>query len=86
MTDELLQLEEENYDVILVNVDSVDDARDFAQNAHMANLPICFSSHNDSALRLALLLYNGRAMVDSHSSIEPEELGKIAKKYGAVIY
>lgn len=86
MTDELLELEEENYDVILVNIDSVDDARDFAQNAHIAKLPVCFSSHDESALRLALLLYHGRAMIDCDSSIDPEELKRIAKKYGAVIY
>jgi methionine synthase I (cobalamin-dependent) len=86
MTDELLQLEEESIDVILVEIDTVDDARDFALNAHMAKLPVCFLSHDEIALRLALLLYNGIAMVDSSSSIEPERLEKIAGKYGAVIY
>ena len=64
----------------------MDDARDFALNAHMAKLPVCFLSHDEIALRLALLLYNGIAMVDSSSSIEPERLEKIAGKYGAVIY
>ena len=86
MTDELLALEEESYDVILIEVNSPDDARDFSKNAHIATLPICFLSHDEAALRLALMLYNGRAMIDSHSSIEMEKLEKIAAKYGAVIY
>ncbi len=86
MTDELLQLEEESIDVILVQIDTAEDARDFALNAHMAKLPVCFLSHDELALGLALLLYNGIAMVDSSSSIEPERLEKIARKYGAVIY
>lgn len=86
MTDELLHLEEESVDVILIRIDTIDDARDFALNAHMAKLPICFLSDDELALRLALLLYNGIAMIDSSSSIEPEELEKIARKYGGVIY
>lgn len=86
MTDVLLHLEEERIDIIMVVVDTADDAMDFAMNAHMANLPVCFFSHDEVALGLALLLYNGIAMIDSNSDIEEEKLKKIAHKYGAVIY
>lgn len=86
MTDELLHLEEEPIDVISVMVDTADDAKDFAMNAHMANLPICFSAHDEVTLGVALMLYNGIAMVDSSSGIDEEQLKKVAKKYGAVIY
>lgn len=86
MTDELLELEGESVDVIVVEINTIDDAKDWALNAHMANLPVCFYSHDEISLRLALLLYNGRAMIDSRSSLEEEKLQKIAEKYGAVIY
>lgn len=86
MTDTLLEIEGQSIDVIVVEINTVDDARDFAANAHIATLPICFYSHDETALRLALLLYNGRAMIDSRSSIDEEVLEKIASKYGAVIY
>ena len=86
MTDELLELEGESVDVIVVEINTIDDAKDWACNAHMANLPVCFYSHDEISLRLALLLYNGRAMIDSRSSLEEEKLQKIAEKYGAVIY
>lgn len=86
MTDDLLEVEDESFDVIMIEIDSVEDARDFAQNACIATLPICFSSHNETALKLALLLYQGRAMIDSHTTIDRETLEEIAQKYGAVIY
>lgn len=86
MADTFLELESESYDVIVVEINSIDEAEEFAKNAHFSTLPICFYSHDEEALRLALLLYNGRAMIDARSSIDKHELNKIAKKYGAVIY
>lgn len=86
MTDDLLELEEQSVDVILLQIHTLDDGEDFARNAHIANLPVCFYSEDEEALRHALLLYNGRAMIDSRTQIETNVLKKIAKKYGAVIY
>ncbi|WP_195543135.1 homocysteine S-methyltransferase family protein [Massiliimalia timonensis] len=86
MCDDFLRLEEERIDVIVVEIDNVDEARDFGANAHLSSLPISVYSHDEIALRLALLLYTGKALVDSRSSIEEETLKKIANKYGAIIY
>lgn len=86
MTDDLLKLEEDSKDVILLKIDTIDDAIDFSKNAHITKLPVCFHSHDKMALKLALMLYTGRAMVDSNSSIDRNTLEKMAKKYGAVIY
>lgn len=86
MCDEFLRLEEERIDVIVVELDTADEAREFAENAHFATLPVSLFSHDEMALRLALLLYTGKALVDSRSSIEEETLAKIARKYGAIIY
>lgn len=86
MSDEFMKIEDDSADVISIQVDTPEDAREFALNAHMAALPVCFYSESEIALKAALLLYCGRAIVDSKSDIEPETLKKIASKYGAVVY
>ena len=86
MSDELLELEDTNYDVIAVEIISAEDAFSFAENEHMSNLPVMFRSDNEMALRAALLAYQGRAMIDSNCAVEREKLEQIAEKYGAVIY
>ena len=87
LTDEFVEIEDEtSYDIISVQVDTLDDAFAFAENDHMAELPVSFLSSNALALSTALLLYSGRAMVDARSELEPEKLQQIADKYGAVVY
>lgn len=77
---------EESYDVLTVAVNSPDDAIDFARQMNMATLPAAFLSDDEISLKMALMLYQGRAIVDTKSLIAPEELKKIADKYGAVLY
>ncbi len=86
MTDIFLELEDESFDVIMIEINSVDDAKDFSNNAHLSELPFCLCSHDEISLRLALMLYNGIAMISSDTSIPDESLSEIAEKYGAVIY
>lgn len=74
------------YDVLKIQINSPDDALDFADNAHMATLPVMFSGDDEIAMKLAVMLYQGRALIDGTSLIDPEELKKAARKYGAVIY
>lgn len=74
------------YDVLKIQVNSPDDALDFADNAHMASLPVMFSGDDEIAMKLAVMLYQGRALIDGTSLIDPDELKKTAGKYGAVIY
>ncbi len=86
MADVFIELEDESFDVIMIEINTVDDAKDFGKNAHLSNLPFCICSHDGISLRLALMLYSGVAMINSDSSIPKEELMEIAEKYGAVIY
>lgn len=86
MADDLLDAEEDSFDVLLIEVHTPDDAYQFNQNARMARLPVMFYSDDELALKTALLLYNGRALVDSKSSLPDEVLEEIAFKYGAVVY
>lgn len=75
-----------SYDILRVEINSTDDAIDFAHNAHMSSLPVMFLSENVIALKMALMLYQGIALIDSATLIPEKELKKICKKYGAVVY
>lgn len=86
MSDDLLSAEEDSFDVLQIVVETPDDALVFEDNEHLAGLPVMFCSDDEISLKAALLLYDGRAMVDSETAIEPEVLQEIADKYGCVIY
>ena len=73
-------------DVLRVEINSNDDAIDFARNAHMSSLPVMFLSENPLALKMALMLYQGIALIDRDTLIPMEELEEMCKKYGAVVY
>lgn len=86
MADTFLAAEEDSLDVLLIHINSVEEAQQLAQNAHLAKLPVCIYATNEDALETALFLYSGRAMVDTQCPINEVLLSKIAKKYGAVLY
>ena len=73
-------------DILLVQINTCDDAIDFARNAHMATRPVMFSSENELALKMALMLYQGIALIDSTTMIPENVLDEICTKYGAVVY
>lgn len=73
-------------DILRVLINSCDDAIDFARNAHMATRPVMFSSENELALKMALMLYQGIALIDSTTMIPEGVLAEICTKYGAVVY
>ena len=86
MEDDIAQMCNESYDVLTVSINSPDDAIDFGRNMHMATLPVAFLSDDEISLKMALMLYQGRAIIDKKSLIEPEKLEAMAEKYGAVLY
>ena len=86
MADDLLAAEQDSYDVLLIDVDTPEEAYEFSQNAHLATLPVCLHSENEEALALALFLYNGRCMVDKDVSLPQETLRRLSDEYGAVLY
>ncbi|MBE6879300.1 MAG: homocysteine S-methyltransferase family protein [Ruminococcaceae bacterium] len=86
MSEEISDMCEESYDILTVAINSPDDAIDFAKNMHMSTLPVAFLSDDEISLKMALMLYQGRAIVDGKSLIEEEKLQEIAQKYGAVVY
>ncbi len=86
MTDDFLEAEDDSYDVMLISVETIEEAEDLARNAVYSALPVCIHSDDPEALSRVLFLYNGRAMVDSTSMIEEDRLRKIADRYGAYVY
>ena len=63
----------------------MDDAYNFALNAHMLHMPVSFLSDSEEALEMALLMYNGCAFVDSRSDLDERILERLAKGYGATV-
>lgn len=86
METELFAASQESFDVLKIEIDTPDDAVAFAENAAMALLPVMFGSGNDTALMLALMLYQGRALVDRTCGLSEVALEKAVRKYGAVLY
>lgn len=86
MADEILDINESNLDIITVELQNYDDAFLFSQNSHFVSLPVMFTTSNKLALETALLLYNGKALIDSNCDIDEDALKHIEKKYGALIY
>lgn len=86
MSDKFLEMEQQSDDVITIELISPDDSILFGLNQHMTKLPICFLSDNEIALKTALMLFNGKALVDKNSSLKQETLLDICKKYGAILY
>lgn len=85
MADELLEAEDDPFDVITIQIDCIEDAWNFAENAHMLHKPVSFLSDSEEALEMALLMFNGRAFVDSRSNIDEDVLRTIAAGYGAIV-
>ena len=86
MSDEFIAAEEDSVDVLTIQIDTPDDSVVFAENAHLAGLPVMFRSDDELALKSALMLYNGKAMIDTNCAIEEDVLKKIAEKYGSILY
>lgn len=86
MADTLMELCHENFDALLIQVDTPDDGYHFSLNAHLVDLPVAFESESLTALESALLHYPGKAIVVSTScEIEREDLETVACKYGAIV-
>ncbi|SDO04233.1 homocysteine S-methyltransferase family protein [Acetanaerobacterium elongatum] len=86
MSELLVEAAGEGYDALYINIKTPDDANLLAINAHMATLPILLHADEETLLEAALLQYQGRALVDSRCYIPEQNLKRIAKKYGAILY
>lgn len=86
MDEILCEASDEPFDILKIEINTPDDVIAFIQDAHMATLPVMFSCEDDISLMLALMLYQGRALIDSECELNEETIKKAAAKYGAVVY
>lgn len=86
MDETLCDISQESFDVLKIEINTPDDVLAFVQDAHMATLPVMFSCEDDISLMLALMLYQGRALIDSECTLDDETIEKATKKYGSVVY
>lgn len=86
MADTILKYEDSGCDLILVEIETEDDAYHLGRNAHMFRLPVLITSHSEELLQEALFEFQGRALIDSRCGIESSKLDGLAKRYGAIVY
>ncbi|MCI5801999.1 MAG: homocysteine S-methyltransferase family protein [Oscillospiraceae bacterium] len=86
MADALLAAAEPGCDAVCIHLKSVDDAHEFAGNAHLLHLPPAFLAETEEALESALIHYQGRAVIDSRSEVERDVLEALAQGYGALLF
>ena len=61
MADLLLSAEEDSQDLLLIQLDTPEDAALFGANQYLAQLPVCFRSDNEAALAGGFPMRNPQA-------------------------
>ncbi len=86
MSEEMIDLDDENINAVYIPLHSTDDAALLCENAAMTRLPIVIHTSDTVTLEAALRYYQGRLIVDTRCDIEPEDLERLSQKYGAILY
>ena len=86
MSDDLIDLDDENINAIHLFLNSTDDAALLSDKATMSRLPFIIHTNDAITLEAALRYYQGRLIVDSCCDIDENILKSLSKKYGAIIY
>lgn len=86
MSDELIDLDDENINAVYIVLTSADDATCLADNAGMTKLPIVIHADEAVTLEAALRYFQGRLIVDTKCDIDRQKLMVLVQKYGAVLY
>jgi 5-methyltetrahydrofolate--homocysteine methyltransferase len=85
LADDLVSIDDDGFVAARIMVKTIDDAREFGLNAYLITMPVVLLSYDYAAMDQALMLYQGRAMIDKKSEIAPEKLEELSKRYGAII-
>lgn len=85
MSDEILSIQASGDDILLFDVNTSDDAKNFYRNVHLVSTGVGIISDNESAMEEALIHYNGCALIYSRSDIPEEHQRGLALGYGAII-
>lgn len=84
MSDDIIEMEDEGYQILGFEIQTEGDAEDFGRNAYMTRTPVALYAKDLTVLDQALQLYQGRAFIKKLDFTD-EELEHIVKKYGALI-
>ena len=86
MSDDLIDLDDENINAVHLFLNSTDDAALLSDKATMSRLPFIIHTNDAVTLEAALRYYQGRLIVDSCCDIDENLLKTLAQKYGAIVY
>ncbi len=86
MSDDLIDMDDENINSICVRLDTGDDVSVLVVNSNMSRLPVTVHTNDVTTLEAALRYFTGRLIVDSRCAIERSELEVLCQKYGAILY
>lgn len=86
LSDDLIDIEDEQVNVALVEVNSLEDAKLLVENAGMTRLPIDILVNDLDVLEYTLRNFQGRLLVDTNCGFTKDQLAPIAKRYGAILY
>ena len=86
MSDDLIDMDDENINSICIRLNSSDDAALLAENAAMSRLPVTVHTNDANTLEAALRYFTGRLIVDSRCDIDTKDLHSLTEQYGAILY
>ena len=86
MSDNIIDLDDENINAVYIMLNSTDDAAMLSENAAMSRLPFLIHANDSITLEAALRYYQGRLIVDTRCDIDESELTTLSQKYGAILY
>ena len=86
MSEDLIDLDDENINSVYVYLDSSDDAASLTENGSMSRLPLTIHANDPTVLEAALRYFCGRLIVDTRCDTDRTTLEELAKKYGAILY
>lgn len=86
LSEDIIDLDDENINSIYIKLNSTDDAALLADNAAMSRLPTVIYTNDSVTLEAALRYFPGRIIVDTRCDIDNDILLKFSEKYGAILY
>lgn len=86
MIDDILDIEDDGKKILLIDINSIDDADLFLENVHMIKMPVAIYCDDANIVEYTLKNYQGRLIVNMDCSIDKFILKNFAAKYGAIIY
>ena len=81
----ILDAEDSGCQALLFHIAERKDPYLLSQNAYKAATAACLFAESEELLEEALILHNGRALIDRRSNVRRETLEELAKGYGALI-